>query len=161
MFPWERRQLRGDGSGLRTWEKLYWGVFVTAISVFLFSRLAGPKAVAEEDPVRHALGAKDPLYSLQLRDERSGAVLIVTDSARHNVRRSLGLAKLIACSTQEEKAQRDQKKSHMARLVLAGQSSFTSDESDVFEGLSPREIQSFVDEVWPAAPAVCARWHST
>ena len=35
----------------------------------------------------------------------------------------------------------------MARLVLAGQSSFTSDESDVFEGLSPHEIQAFVDEV--------------
>jgi hypothetical protein len=52
MFPWERRQLRGDGTGLRTWEKLYWGVFVTAISVFLFSRLATPKKVAEEDPVR-------------------------------------------------------------------------------------------------------------
>jgi len=54
MFPWERRQLRGDGTGLQTWEKLYWGVFVTAISVFLFSRLAGPKAVAEEDPVSHS-----------------------------------------------------------------------------------------------------------
>ena len=51
MFPWERRQLRGDGTGLRTWEKLYWGVFVTAISVFLFSRLTGPRKVAGEDPV--------------------------------------------------------------------------------------------------------------
>ena len=48
---------------------------------------------------------------------------------------------------QEEKAQREQKKSDMARLVLAGQSSFTSDESDVFEGLSPHEIQAYVDEV--------------
>ena len=54
MFPWERRQLRGaeDGKGLRTWEKLYWGVFVTAISVFLFSRLLLPGAKKEEDPVR-------------------------------------------------------------------------------------------------------------
>ena len=54
MFPWERRQLRGaeDGKGLRTWEKLYWGVFVTAISVFLFSRLLLPNRKAEEDPVR-------------------------------------------------------------------------------------------------------------
>lgn len=54
MFPWERRQLRGaeDGKGLRTWEKLYWGVFVTAISVFLFSRLLLPNHKKEEDPVR-------------------------------------------------------------------------------------------------------------
>ena len=50
-------------------------------------------------------------------------------------------------AAQEEKAQREQKKSHMARMVLAGQSSFTSDESDVFEGLTPHEIQAFVDEV--------------
>ena len=53
-----------------------------------------------------------------------------------------------ALCMQEEKAQREDKKSQMARLVLAGQSSFTSDESDVFEGLSPHEIQVFVDEVW-------------
>ena len=54
MFPWERRQLRGgdEGGGLRTWEKLYWGVFVTAISVFLFSRLLSPAKKVEEDPVR-------------------------------------------------------------------------------------------------------------
>lgn len=37
MFPWERRQMEGSG-GLKTWEKLYWGVFVVAISVFLFNR---------------------------------------------------------------------------------------------------------------------------
>ncbi len=61
---------------------------------------------------------------------------------------------------QEEKAQREQKKSHMARLVLAGQSSFTSDESDVFEGLSPHEIQAFVDEVRLSVPpaALGAEW---
>ena len=29
----------GRGTPLRTWEKLYWGVFVTAISLFLFNRL--------------------------------------------------------------------------------------------------------------------------
>ncbi len=63
------------------------------------------------------------------------------------------LARTCTCCTQEEKAQREQKKSHMARLVLAGQSSFTSDDSDVFEGLSPHEIQTFVDEVRSAVQA--------
>ena len=38
MFPWERRQLEGTGE-LRTWEKLYWGVFVVAVSLFLFNRV--------------------------------------------------------------------------------------------------------------------------
>lgn len=54
MLPWEKRQLLGgeDGKGLRIWEKVYWGVFVTAISVFLFSRLLLPSKKAEEDPVR-------------------------------------------------------------------------------------------------------------
>ena len=39
MFPWEKRQMDARGSPLRTWEKVYWGVFVTAISLFLFNRL--------------------------------------------------------------------------------------------------------------------------
>lgn len=38
MFPWERRQIEGTGD-LRLWEKIYWGVFVVAISLFLFNRL--------------------------------------------------------------------------------------------------------------------------
>lgn len=50
LFPWERRQFSEDGKGLRTWEKLYWGVFVTAIAGLLFSRIITPTPVAE--PVR-------------------------------------------------------------------------------------------------------------
>ena len=159
MFPWERRQLRGDGTGLQTWEKLYWGVFVTAISVFLFSRLAGPKKVAEEDPVRHCIDRTQRQTAL-CRCQMKASVLSLSSClccpgalvrlCRDRIASrlcDLGLASACTCCTQEEKAQREQKKSHMARLVLAGQSSFTSDESDVFEGLSPREIQVFVDEV--------------
>lgn len=37
MFPWERRQM--EGGKLKPWEKLYWGAFVLAISLFLFNRL--------------------------------------------------------------------------------------------------------------------------
>ena len=65
MFPWERRQLRGaeDGKGLRTWEKLYWGVFVSAISVYLFSRLLLSNKKAEEDPVRCLVAIPVSSYS--------------------------------------------------------------------------------------------------
>jgi hypothetical protein len=37
MFPWERRQM--EGGKLKPWEKLYWGAFVVAVSLFLFNRL--------------------------------------------------------------------------------------------------------------------------
>ena len=48
MFPWEKRQMDGRNTPLRTWEKLYWGVFVTAISLLLFNRL---KPDPEQDKV--------------------------------------------------------------------------------------------------------------
>lgn len=57
MFPWEKRQMDGRGTPLRTWEKLYWGVFVTAIALFLFNRL---KPNPQEAKVRHALHAASP-----------------------------------------------------------------------------------------------------
>ena len=42
MFPWERRQMDEKGP-LKTWEKLYWGVFVGTIALLLFNRLPGQK----------------------------------------------------------------------------------------------------------------------
>ena len=47
MFPWERRQMEGRGP-LRTWEKVYWGVFVTAMALFLFSRLTDKTPAAKK-----------------------------------------------------------------------------------------------------------------
>ena len=47
MFPWERRQMGGEGTPLRTWERLYWGVFVMAIAIYLFSRLQAAPAEAK------------------------------------------------------------------------------------------------------------------
>ena len=39
------------GSGpLRTWERVYWGGFVTAISIFLFTRLNSRGTPKGEDP---------------------------------------------------------------------------------------------------------------
>ncbi|KAK9801898.1 hypothetical protein WJX73_009419 [Symbiochloris irregularis] len=95
MFPWERRQIEGAGTPLRTWEKAYWGIFVTAIALFLFSRLHSPPPAAPE---------------------------IDTQAAQD----------------------KEEKKRQAARAVLAGKS-FT-EAGDVFEGLTPQEIQEYVAE---------------
>ncbi len=55
MLPWERRQMDGAATPLRTWEKLYWGIFVAGFSAFLFSRLyrsqpPDPKACCWDSP---------------------------------------------------------------------------------------------------------------
>lgn len=91
MFPWEKRQMDGRGTPLRTWEKLYWGVFVTAIALFLFNRLKPNPQEAKVDEDKEA------------------------------------------------------KKLAAARAVLAGRS-FTEGEDDPFEGLAPKEIQTYIDK---------------
>jgi len=50
MFPWEKRQMDGSNQPLRTWEKVYWGVFVTGFSVFLLSRVSVWTSAEPEDP---------------------------------------------------------------------------------------------------------------
>lgn len=103
MFPWERRQMQGSG-GLRTWEKMYWGVFVVAISLFLFNRL---RDVQPEEPQ--------------------------VDEKKETLKRE------------------------KARMVLAGGSvvnfSYAGDEEeeDPFEGLSPQEVQQYVEETTGAS----------
>ena len=96
--------MQGTG-GLRTWEKVYWGVFVVAISLFLFNRL---RDVQPEEP--------------QV-DEKKEAL-----------------------------------KREKARMVLAGGSvvNFNNageeeEEEDPFEGLSPEEVQRFVEETTGAS----------
>jgi len=96
MFPWEKRQLQGGK--LSTWEKYYWGVFVVAISVFLFNR-AGSWA------------AKDPK---EIEEE------------------------------ERLKREMEEQKKEKARLILAG-ASMLDDEEDPFDGLSPEEIEKYVE----------------
>ena len=56
--------MEGAG-GLRTWEKLYWGVFVVAISIFLFNRV---RDWNEEEPeIDNSLE--------KLKEERARSVL--------------------------------------------------------------------------------------
>lgn len=40
----------GGKQPLRTWEKVYWGVFVTGFSVFLLSRVSVWTSAEPEDP---------------------------------------------------------------------------------------------------------------
>ena len=96
MFPWEKRQLQGGK--LSTWEKYYWGVFVVAISVFLFNRAGSwvakdPKEIEEEERLKREI---------------------------------------------------EEQKKEKARLILAG-ASMLEDEEDPFDGLSPEEIEKYVE----------------
>ena len=45
---------------------------------------------------------------------------------------------------------REARKAELARLLLAGGRSFTEEEADVFEGLSPAEIQAYVAQTTEA-----------
>ncbi|CAD7701266.1 unnamed protein product [Ostreobium quekettii] len=37
MFPWERRQMDGQGTPLRTWEYVYWWALALAVALMLFN----------------------------------------------------------------------------------------------------------------------------
>jgi hypothetical protein len=108
MFPWERYQMDNQGKPLRTWEKAYWGIFVVAISYFLFSKAGDYWKDAEPDP-----------------------------------------------------AVEDRKKATRVRvggLVVRGRASFVGETSwtdeDPFEGMSPADIDSFVQK--EVAPVLAA-----
>ncbi len=66
-----------EGTGkLRTWEKLYWGVFVVAISIFLFNRAhewtkSDDKNNEEED------AAKEEARKARAREVAAGASALV------------------------------------------------------------------------------------
>ena len=77
MLPWERRQLLGgddkQGGGLRTWEKAYWGLFVTAIAFLLYSRLLKPDSAAEAAAAAAKLDAADAGKVARERAKREAA----------------------------------------------------------------------------------------
>ena len=53
----------GGSQPLRTWEKVYWGVFVTGFSVFLLSRVSVWTSAEPEDPA-----VSTPLAFISLRN---------------------------------------------------------------------------------------------
>lgn len=52
----------------------------------------------------------------------------------------------ISVSEQEVDEEKEERKAEMARMLLAGGRSFTEADADIFEGLSPAEIQAYVAE---------------
>ena len=88
-----------EGGKLRSWEKAYWGVFVVAVSLFLFNR------AREWTPEDEAVKAAKEAAKVAL----------------------------------------EAKKQERARLVLAGASAANDEDEDPFEGLSPAEVQAYVE----------------
>jgi len=65
MLPWEKRQMDGTPGPLRSWERYYWGIFVSALAFMLFSRLTG-KDVPVVDAEEEARKAKQKLRAARL-----------------------------------------------------------------------------------------------
>lgn len=53
---------------------------------------------------------------------------------------------------QEVDENKEARKAELARVLLAGGRSFTEADADVFEGLSPREIQEYVAKTTQVSP---------
>lgn len=120
MFPWEKRQLHGGN--LRWWEKLYWGVFVVGISLFLFNRIEWEKA---PDP---AIEEKKQ----RLAEEREeGARLVL---AGKSILKPWGTDDPFAGMTPQEIEEYCSK-------VTGGAS-----KDDPFEGMTPREIDDYIEK---------------
>jgi len=65
MLPWEKRQMDGTPGPLKSWERYYWGVFVSALAFLLFSRLTGRDEVVV-DHEEEARKAKQKLRAARL-----------------------------------------------------------------------------------------------
>ncbi len=52
----------GGKQPLRTWEKVYWGVFVTGFSVFLLSRVSAWTQEEPEDPAVCTVNTYDLMH---------------------------------------------------------------------------------------------------
>lgn len=61
----------GASGPLRSWERLYWGVFVSAIAYFLYTRMSGKEQEDMTDPeaclisIRELQRETQALYCLQ------------------------------------------------------------------------------------------------
>lgn len=117
LFPWERRQFDGRGGKLRTWEKLYWGVFVTAVAGLLFSKVLLP-AEKEQEIDQEKETRKKELARLLL-----AGGLSLTD-ADADVFEGLSPSEISAYVAE----------------TTEGVSS-----SDPFEGMSPEEINEYLE----------------
>ncbi|GMH33354.1 hypothetical protein BSKO_01188 [Bryopsis sp. KO-2023] len=99
MFPWEKRQMDGEGTPLRWWEKVYWWVFAGGTAVMLFTMGKRWLHVEQEPEIDEELEAR---------------------------------------------------KQAAARSAIVGTQGFHTDE-DPFDGLSPEEIQTYVEQATGAS----------
>ena len=139
----------GGGKPLRTWEKVYWGVFVTALAGLLFSRLyqsapPDPKVVyiahtaASVHACMTAFTATHPWPSCRV----AAALAPAGCNANGHTRlvafvRHHGVSWGACCACWQIDEEKEARKLERARLVLAGHP-FSADDDDPFEGLSPQ-----------------------
>ena len=125
----------GRGTPLRTWEKAYWGVFVTAISLFLFNRLRPDPQAAQVTGSFGELDSQHILlecFQLLVAKERMSSNFVINRCS-------------LFCMPLQIDEDKEARKMEAARAVLAGRS-FTEGEEDPFEGLGPQEIQAYIDK---------------
>lgn len=58
---------------------------------------------------------------------------------------------MICNTAQVVDEEKERRKAELARLVLTGQHSFVREDADVFEGLTPEEIQAYVSQATEGA----------
>ncbi|CAL8470149.1 g9691 [Coccomyxa elongata] len=121
MFPWEKRQMDGAQQPLRTWEKLYWGVFVTALAGLLFSRL-----YRSEKPEPKVDEEKEAKKLQRARMVLAGHAFTDDDDPFEGL-------------TPQE----------IQQYVLTATQGASAE--DPFEGMSPEEINAYVEEHGAAA----------
>lgn len=123
MFPWERRQMSGDTGGLRTWEKIYWGVFVMGLGLLLVNRLAPENAEKAEKEAERERKKKEQ------RRERARAVLAGA-----------------AFSGIEEDPFEGMEPAEIEKIVKEVAKESGASVDDPFEGMSPEEIDAYLDK---------------
>lgn len=128
MFPWERRQMSGEPGGLRTWEKIYWGVFVMGLGFILINRLA------PEDAEKAAKEAERERAKKEKRRERARAVLAGA-----------------AFSGIEEDPFEGMEPAEIEKIVKEVAKESGASEDDPFEGMSPEEIDAYLEKQKAAA----------
>ena len=121
MFPWERRQLDGAPGGLRPWEKVYWGLFVTALAALGYSRLFR----SADKPPPPSAGARDAARRAAVRPLLAGAPLFVLD---------------------DEDDPFDGDTPDEIAAFVAQHAGVTAGAADRFEGLEPAEIEALLKE---------------
>lgn len=107
---------------MRGWEKVYWGVFVTAIAVYLFNRLRDPSEKSSGES-EEEIASREAEKAAQARLLLAGGTLISTDIFN---------SKDVFEGMEPEDIQK------FCEEVTG------ADASDPFEGMTPDEINAYI-----------------